>query len=59
MAKLLEIEYSGVAYHVTSRGNACARIYLVDYDYVRFLILVLKRKKRKNYSQPSAKVLRN
>lgn len=37
MARPLRIEYEGAVYHVTSRGNAGARIFLDDADRLRFL----------------------
>jgi REP element-mobilizing transposase RayT len=37
MARPLRIEYPGALYHVTSRGNARAKIFLDDYDYRTFL----------------------
>jgi len=37
MARPLRIEYPGALYHVTSRGNAKAKIYLDDFDYRAFL----------------------
>lgn len=37
MARPLRIEYEGAVYHVTSRGNARADIYLLDDDYDLFL----------------------
>ena len=37
MARPLRIEYEGAVYHVTSRGNARANIYLSDEDRVMFL----------------------
>ena len=37
MAKSLRIEYPGVVYHVTSRGNARQAIFLSDADRQTFL----------------------
>jgi putative transposase len=37
MARPLRIEYEGALYHVTSRGNACERIFLTNGDRVGFL----------------------
>jgi len=37
MARPLRIEYEGAVYHVTSRGNAQADIYLSDDDREMFL----------------------
>ena len=37
MARPLRIEYEGAVYHVTSRGNARAKIYLTDGDRLEFL----------------------
>jgi len=37
MARPLRIEYEGAVYHVTSRGNAGAKIFLDDVDRSRFL----------------------
>jgi len=37
MARPLRIEYPGAVYHVTSRGNARANIFLPDADYQTFL----------------------
>jgi len=37
MARPLRIEFEGAVYHVTSRGNARERIFLVDRDHERFL----------------------
>ena len=37
MARPLRIEYEGAVYHVTSRGNASAEIFLDDVDRMRFL----------------------
>jgi len=37
MARPLRIEYEGAVYHVTSRGNAGAEIFLEDVDRMRFL----------------------
>jgi len=37
MSRPLRIEYEGAVYHVTSRGNARANIYLSDDDRVLFL----------------------
>jgi REP element-mobilizing transposase RayT len=37
MARPLRIEYPGAVYHVTSRGNAKADIFLTDYDRLAFL----------------------
>jgi len=37
MARPLRIEFEGAVYHVTSRGNARADIYLTDADRKRFL----------------------
>jgi len=37
MARPLRIEYEGALYHVTSRGNAGADIFLDDADRTRFL----------------------
>jgi len=37
MARSLRIEYPGALYHVTSRGNAQADIYLGDSDRELFL----------------------
>jgi len=37
MARPLRIEYEGALYHITSRGNACAKIFLGDDDSVLFL----------------------
>ena len=42
MARPLRLEYPGAFYHVTSRGNARARIYLDDNDHRRFLELLGK-----------------
>jgi hypothetical protein len=36
MARQLRLEYEGALYHITSRGNAQAAIYLVDDDRVAF-----------------------
>jgi hypothetical protein len=36
MARPLRIEYSGAVYHVTSRGNAQADIFLSDNDRLMF-----------------------
>jgi REP element-mobilizing transposase RayT len=40
MARPLRLEYPGALYHVTSRGNARARIYTDDEDHRRFLDLL-------------------
>lgn len=40
MARPLRIEYEGAVYHVTSRGNAGAGIFLDDADRERFLVLL-------------------
>lgn len=37
MARPLRIEYSGALYHVTSRGNGYAEVYLDDGDRTQFL----------------------
>ena len=37
MARPLRIEYEGAVYHITSRGNAQADIYLSDMDRAMFL----------------------
>jgi len=37
MARPLRVEYEGAVYHVTSRGNAGAKIFLDDVDRSRFL----------------------
>jgi REP element-mobilizing transposase RayT len=37
MARPLRIEFPGALYHVTSRGNARAPIFLDDHDRLRFL----------------------
>ena len=37
MARQLRLEYKGALYHITSRGNARAEIYLDDEDRTRFL----------------------
>ena len=37
MARPLRIEYPGALYHVTSRGNAKAKIFLDDSDHKAFL----------------------
>jgi len=37
MARPLRIQYEGAVYHVTSRGNARAKIYLADSDRRQFL----------------------
>jgi len=37
MARPLRVEYAGAVYHVTSRGNARAKIFLDDVDRSRFL----------------------
>ena len=37
MARPLRIEYEGALYHVTSRGNARAKIFLTDGDRLEFL----------------------
>ena len=37
MARPLRIEYPGALYHVTSRGNAKAKIYFDEHDYRTFL----------------------
>jgi putative transposase len=46
MARPLRVEYEGALYHVTSRGNAGAKIFLDDTDRARFLeilAIVVKR----------------
>jgi REP element-mobilizing transposase RayT len=40
MARQLRLEYAGALYHITSRGNAQAAIYLDDEDRTRFLDLL-------------------
>lgn len=40
MARPLRIEFSGALYHVTSRGNARAAIFLDDYDRQSFLRVI-------------------
>jgi len=40
MARPLRIEFSGALYHITSRGNAQAPIFLVDKDRERFLAVL-------------------
>ena len=40
MARPLRIEYEGALYHVTSRGNAGARIFFDDRDRARFLAVL-------------------
>jgi putative transposase len=40
MARLLRIEYPGALYHVTSRGNAKAKIYVDDSDHKAFLTVL-------------------
>jgi len=40
MARPLRIEYPGALYHVTSRGNAKAKLFLDDHDYRTFLDVV-------------------
>ena len=37
MARPLRVEYEGAVYHITSRGNARADIYLSDQDRELFL----------------------
>jgi putative transposase len=37
MARPLRIEFPGALYHVTSRGNACLKIFLDDEDRETFL----------------------
>jgi hypothetical protein len=32
VARLLRLEFAGTVYHLTSRGNACQRIYFNDAD---------------------------
>jgi putative transposase len=41
MARPLRIEYEGVLYHVTSRGNARESIFFDDDDRVAFLDILL------------------
>jgi putative transposase len=40
MARPLRIQFSGALYHITSRGNAQAPIFLVDKDRERFLAIL-------------------
>lgn len=40
MARALRIEYPGALYHITSRGNARADIYLTDTDRNQFLMIL-------------------
>lgn len=49
MARPLRLEYPGALYHVTSRGNARARIYLDDADYRGFLELAGEVCERHNW----------
>lgn len=49
MARPLRLEYPGALYHVTSRGNARARIYLDDADYRGFLELTGEVCERHNW----------
>jgi len=37
MARPLRIEYEGAVYHITSRGNARAKVFLTDTDRLEFL----------------------
>jgi REP element-mobilizing transposase RayT len=49
MARPLRIEYPGALYHVTSRGNARAKIFLDDHDYRKFLDVLGSAVKRFNW----------
>lgn len=42
MARPLRLEFPGAVYHITSRGNARAAIYLKDEDYLVFLDILGK-----------------
>ncbi len=46
MARPLRIEYEHALYHVTSRGNARAKIFLDDFDRELFLDILLKAHER-------------
>lgn len=53
MARPLRLEYAGALYHLTSRGNAKAGIYLDDSDrriFLRFLASTISRFKWKLYA---------
>jgi REP element-mobilizing transposase RayT len=49
MARPLRIEYDGAVYHVTSRGNSRADIFMEDSDRVLFLNILAKVVKRYNF----------
>ena len=53
MARPLRLEYPGALYHVTSRGNARARIFLDDDDHRRFLDLLGAVCARHNWRIPA------
>jgi REP element-mobilizing transposase RayT len=49
MARPLRIEYPGALYHVTCRGNARAKIFLVDPDRELFLQVLALAVERFNW----------
>jgi len=49
MARLLRIEYAGALYHVTCRGNARGKIFLVDPDRELFLQVLAQAVERFNW----------
>jgi putative transposase len=49
MARPLRLEFPGAIYHVTSRGNARAAIYLDDHDRDRFLTVLARVVKRSEW----------
>ncbi len=50
MSRPLRIEYSGALYHVTSRGNGRADIYLKDDDRRVFLSVLKEVSKQFNWA---------
>ncbi len=49
MARQLRLEYEGALYHITSRGNAGAAIYLDDEDRTRFLDVLGREVKQQGW----------
>ncbi|MBO1225376.1 MAG: transposase [Candidatus Scalindua sediminis] len=49
MARQTRIEYQGVFYHVTSRGNMKAKIFFKDADRERFIDILKRTKERYGY----------
>ena len=49
MARPLRIEYPGALYHVTCRGNARGKIFLIDSDRELFLQVLTQAVERFNW----------